>query len=333
MLQAMLGTARGTRSEGVVIDQDLARPFGGFHSFTALPSNIGAIEASMKFVSGASPFVALSGPSGWGKSHLLLSVEELMAKQAPNSVTLVSALQWCGASGRQDFAGTLILDDVQDVASHPRARHTLRQALDHRVRTGRRTLLAWMTSDSAKRTRALLPAGRDWLIAPIVEPTIDERELVVLQIANELQVTLSRATAQLVARHLNGNGRSIRGAIQRLRLVKTDWSTDQDVIPACGVLSPYLLGHNGWDPRDHVHEAVTKVFSESASSLSRNDVSCYLMMHEMGLSETEVATFLKVSPSKAYGHCVKVKSQLSEGLGLTLVDACRNTVLSGFEGG
>jgi len=308
-------------------------PSGGFHTFTALPSNISAIEAVMKFASGTSPFVALSGPSGWGKSHLLLAVEEQLQKEGAKSVELMSALQRSGSAVRQDLPDTLILDDTQDVFTHPRARHTLRQALDHRVRTGRRTLLAWTTNESAKRLRTLLPAGREWATVQIGEPSIDERELVVLQIANESEVSLSRAISRLMARHLNGNGRSIRGAIQRLRLVKSDWSVNRDVIPACSVLSPYLLGHNGWDPRDHVQEAVTRTFSEPTEGLQRNDVSCYLMMHEMGLSETEVAGFLKVPPSKAYGHCRKVRCQLDEGNAIGLIDACRNAVLSGFEEG
>ena len=42
-----------------------------FNSLAALPSNVEAIEAALMFSAGLNPFVAIVGPSGWGKSHLL----------------------------------------------------------------------------------------------------------------------------------------------------------------------------------------------------------------------------------------------------------------------
>jgi chromosomal replication initiation ATPase DnaA len=305
----------------------------GFHDFTALPSNIDAIEASMRFADGTHPFVALCGPSGWGKSHLLVSVAEHLNHESSGSAEFVPAVQWARSTLRPEAVEYLVLDDVQDVFTHPRAKHVLRQALGLRVRMKRRTLLAWTTPEPTGRVKSMLPVGRQWTTAEIGEPSIDERELVVRQMASIGGVRLSMPVARLIARHLHGNARSILGAIQRLRIVKRDWNTPSDIIPACGVLGPYLLGHEGWDPRDHVQEAVNRAFTETSTGLRATDISCYLMLHEMGLCEGEVASFLKVSPSTAYVRCRLVRSLIEDERAASLVDACRNAVLCGFEEG
>lgn len=305
----------------------------GFDTFTALPTNIGAIEATMRFVEGTSPFVVIYGPSGWGKTHLLHAVERRFEEAGESRVMIRSALSWARSAARQDLTPTLILDDLQDVFSHPRARHLVRQSIDYRVRTGRRTLLAVTTDIALKKLRATLPFGGDWLFSELAEPNVDERQLVVHQIASDIGLQLSRPTARLIARHLNGNGRSIRGAIQRLRLVKRDWSKKEDVLPACGVLSPYLLGHEGWDPRDHVWDAVQRVVPKDWSEFGPSQVLCFLLLHEMGLSEGEVASFLKVSPSRAYRDCGKVRSRCEDTEVRGLLEACRIAVLCGFEEG
>lgn len=329
MLQTGLGP---TLAEGVqgITNTVVRRGKTGFESFTALPTNIGAIEATIRFSEGTSPFVAIFGPSGWGKTHLLSAVERKLAETGDDEAVIRSALAWTRSTSRQDLTPVLILDDLQDVFSHPRARHLVRQSIEYRVRTGRRTLVALTTDMPVRKLKSMLPFSGDWLWAEIGEPGIDERQLVVYQIASECQLHLSRPIARLIAKHLNGNGRSIRGAIQRLRLVKRDWSKNLDVIPACGVLSPYLLGHEGWDPRDAVWEAVQRV---STDTLAKGEILSYLLLDEVGLSEGEVASFLKVSPAKAYQDCTKVRSRCEDAEVKALLDTCRIAVLCGFEEG
>lgn len=303
---------------------------GGFQSLCALPSNIDAIEAAMRFTEGVHDHVAVFGPSGWGKSHILHAVVDQAVQAGGTRPVLASSLQWASSSQRADTCEVLILDDVQDVLCHPRARHSFRQRLDLRVRTGRKTLLAWSSSEGSRKARTALPSLQHWVLAEIEKPKTSERTQVALQIAGMNSLLISRSIATLMARHLHGNGRSILGAVQRLRLVKSNWMAREDVIPACGVLSPYLLGQNGWDPRDHVFDAVTRVTSGRTCAFTKNEICSYLMLEEMGLSENEVATFLRLAPSAAYNGARSIKVGLSDPQLENTLDACRNAVLSGF---
>lgn len=303
---------------------------GGFQSLSTLSSNIDAIETVVRFSEGLHDHVAVFGPSGWGKTHLLHALAELLAKPGSERVSVHAGLQWANSSVRPDLSDPLILDDVQDVLCHPRARHAFRQRLDLRVRTGRRTLLAWSSADGGRRARVVLPSIQHWTLVEIHEPRTSERSQVALQIASVNGLQISQPIATLIARHLHGNGRSILGAVQRLRLVKSNWTAHEDVIPACGVLSPYLLGQNGWDPRDHVHDAVQRVLGNASTRFSKSEICSYLMLDEMGLGETEVATFLRVPPSTAYNRARTVKLAMGDPDLKLLLIACRNAVLSGF---
>ncbi|MBL8064254.1 MAG: hypothetical protein JNM34_00195 [Chthonomonadaceae bacterium] len=296
-------------------------------SFAALPSNIAAIEAALRFAHGTLPFVAITGPCGWGKTHLLSTVETVLSKSDAKPLSL-TALQWSRSARPSSSSSPLIIDEAQELLSHPRSRHVWRQCLDVRKRTGRPTLVAWTSEGADHRTRSLLGLGPGWELAELQCPGLDEKELLVMRIAAELGVELSDLVVKVVARHVYGNGRSVRGALQRLKLVKKDWTSDLDVIPACGVLSPYLLGHDGWDPRDHVHDAVLSCTAGDSISLP---LSCHLMLVEMGLPEREVAEFVKLPPGKAYQYSRSITDLKGDKRVGNLLDSCKIAILSGFQ--
>lgn len=302
-----------------------------FQNLTALPSNIEAIEAGVRFADGSHPFVALDGPSGWGKSHLLSAVATQIRRTTDHTVLVTPALTWLQSPAGSTQVDCLLLDEVQEVLPHCRARHELRRRLEHRVRTARRTLLAWNQTEDSRRLRDLLPNWRLWSLFTIGEPNVQERELVVRQLADRIGVRLSRPVTRIVSRHLFGNARSIEGALRRLKLVKRDWGAPEDALPACGILGPYLLGHDGWDPRDQVYDAVQRVAERSGGTLCPKAAASFILLKVMGLSETDVATFLDVRPSEAYSLAKCLESRLAEPNLLSLVEDCRNAVLRGFD--
>ena len=305
-------------------------PTAGFHTLAALPTNIRAIEAGLQFSNGVRPFVALVGPSGWGKTHLIESVASWMRRQGAD-VRATTALAWLADQQRGDSTAVLLLDDAQDAWRNPRSRHRLRQALERRVRLRRPTLVSFADDGSCEAALSRLPGHRDWLRATIGEPAPDERELVVRQIATMHGVTMAPGVARIVARHLHGNGRSIVGAVQRLRLVKADWSGPTDVAQAVGVLGPYLIGIDGWDPRDQVLDAVRAVLGAKGRHDLDADVTAYLLLTEVGLSEGEVGAFLGLSPNEAYARSARIRRTLSDSGTADLVAACRIAVLGEFD--
>ncbi|MCW5936604.1 MAG: hypothetical protein KIT11_04780 [Fimbriimonadaceae bacterium] len=284
------------------------------------------------FAHGHKSHVVLTGPSGWGKSQLLeVSRDILRSQGVPCEST--TAIAWSQHQGGGDRREALVLEDVQDVLIHSRLRHQFRQGLERRVRTGRRTLLSITDARPASIANALLPAARSWVVGTVAEPSPEERALVVRQIAASLNVAMGRSVERLLARHVHGNGHSLIGAIQRLKLVKPDWSDTMDVAQACGVLAPYLMGQDGWDPRDKVFEAVSSTWSSNFTNLGVTpvDVCCHLMLCDLGLSEREVSAFLAVTPSEAYGRSRLVSSAMQDPAISRAVAACRSAVLLGFE--
>ena len=302
-------------------------PRGGFQTLAALPGNIKAIEAALQFAHSVQPFVVVVGPPGWGKTHLMVSTREAMSARG-SEPEITSALDWIMNPARFDSNAPLLLDDVQDVLRHPRARHQFRLALERRIRSRRPTMICFNGHRISHTLRAFLPLSREWTVALISEPSSDERELVVRQIASSEGMLLSKAIVRLIARHLHGNGRSVSGALQRLKLYRDDWSAADDVCPACGILMPYLLCDDGWDPRDEVHEAVSRVVSDPDTVI---DVSAYVLWQLVGLTEGDVATFLKIGPSSVYNRSNQVKRRLSEEEFAAVFADCKSAVLQNFE--
>jgi hypothetical protein len=131
---------------------------------------------------------------------------------------------------------------------------------------------------------------------------------------------------------LCGNGRSIQGAVHNLKLVREGWARRGDVCEACGVLMPYIHGENGWDPRDVVMDVVTETLAcRSVEGVPPEQVCAYMLISEMALSEYDVATFLGVSPTKAYAMSNGMKLQMADPELAACVQACRDAVVRSLD--
>ena len=316
----------------ILVEGAIERRSVGFGSFAALPSNLGAIEAGMRFAEGTTPFVAVIGAHGWGKTHLLESVASFMRLQGAPANRPIAATLYAAAPERIDESLPLLLDDTQDAWSKLRVKQDLRRLLERRVKGKRPTLVTFSASAQRRETARFLPYSQDWAFQTITQPTCGERDLVVRQIADNESVTLSKPVVSLVSRHLYGNGRSIQGAVHTLKLVRPDWSRRADVCEACGVLMPCIHGEDGWDPRDVVLEAVTRAHAaQCVEGVAAEQVCAYILICEMGLSEYDVATFLGVSPTKAYAMANGVKLQLADPCLSHCVKVCKNAVVRSLD--
>jgi hypothetical protein len=287
----------------------------------------------MRFAQSTTPFLFIVGAPGWGKTHLLESVYSYMKLQGTGVNRPLSAIAYAVAPERVDESLPIVLDDVQDAWTNMRTKQQLRRLLENRVRAKRSTMVAFSDAVSKQEAQRYLPSGLDWGFQQIQQPSRAEREHIVRQIADAQGVALSRPIVNLVSRHLYGNGRSIQGAVHTLKLVRPSWSRRDDVCEACGVLMPYIHGEDGWDPRDVVHEVVAQKLDEGpVGGVVAEQVCAYMLISVLGLSEYDVATFLGVSPTKAYAMSNGIKLQLADPRLAACVRACHDAVVRTLDG-
>jgi hypothetical protein len=142
-------------------------------------------------------------------------------------------------------------------------------------------------------------------------------------------IRLSDQMLRLMSVHLHGNGHSLLGALRRLRLVKNNWLQPTDVMYGCGLLSPYMMGQDGWDPRDAVFEGVSRAMENETGARNRCfDLCAYFMLVEMSLSEQQVATFFGVGPGEVYAMAVRTQARLRDEAFADEVDQTRHSVVT-----
>ena len=274
-----------------------------FGSFAVLPSNVSGVETALHFATGLSKLAVIVGPSGWGKSHILDGVYEKMCERHEELPRVVSATDWIACAAPQDPMLPLLLDDVQEVANRPRARIQLRLALERRVKAGRPTLLSYAAPKKTRHLNSILPNARDWNVGVIAEPAPSERMLVISELAQGEGLTLSTALTKVMANKMRGNGRTLLGALRRLRLHGPLWSDVNGTLKAFGVLEPFFADSGTWDLRGHIL-ACAKGFPASQYGIAREDLATYTMLRLAYLCELDVARTMRVEPGEAYTRAI-----------------------------
>ncbi len=285
----------------------------GFHSIAAFHSNVKAIEACLLLSGGLQTHVAIMGPSGWGKTHLLHSTAKSISRNRGVPIQVWSA-QELSNSSRLDAQMPLILDDVHEAIHRSKLRQQLRSILERRVRAGLTTLLGFDNEHGTRAIKAFLPCPREWTTAAIGEPSSDERALVVRQLANTQGLILGTPLLNSLARRTTGNGRTLTGALQRLKLIQTRWTEPAEVLRSLGVLKDYWGDSQGWDLRDFIIERVN---ASVDGELEARDLAVYVMLHSIGLSESETAKALGLHPGEAYAIGVKMELALKDHLAIS----------------
>jgi chromosomal replication initiation ATPase DnaA len=273
-----------------------------FRSIATLPSNIEAVEAALLFSAKLETLVAIVGPSGWGKSRLLEAVANRLRVESGLAVPQpIDAGDWLSPTGRAPQQGAAIVDNVQTCLASPRHRQLLRGLLERRAKARRQTLLSFTAAAPNRQIRSLLPQPREWLVVHLKAPTPTERELVLQQMSVTEGLLLSDQLAKLLAHKINGNGRTLSGALKRLKLQQNRWLTPRETIRACGLLNPFFADNSGWDLREHIVKVVSRQAAERRDlTVDPLSASVYIMLREAMLSEAEVAGYLKMQPKETY---------------------------------
>lgn len=269
-----------------------------------LPSNVEAIDAALHFSMGLKPFVVLAGPSGWGKTHLLECISTHMAKEFNVRTSIVNAYDWLSGRHRAEPRRPLILDDVQDAMTGARQKVFLRLSLERRIRVGIPTILA-ITGDRLTRHHlSFLPSVREWSLHELSEPTGAERRVVVEQMARTEGIQISKFLSKLLATRMKGNGNTFHGAINRLKLSGTHWTTPEETLRACGLLDPFFADNSAWDLKEKIKSAIGKTGNQF-SDIELCGLCCYALLNVAQLGELDVARFCGVEPAKAREKAIR----------------------------
>ncbi len=283
-----------------------------WNGFAALPSNFAAFEAAMRVAHGLSSFAVIVGPSGWGKTHLLQVAAERVASQFQSDCLIHSPSSFLALPESTSSSRPILVDGVQDVLRLPRLKHRFMMRLRERTRFRRPILLALEAEPQSKLLRELSMLRVKPSVFPISVPTSSERELIVINVALSMGMQLHRTLARLIARHVDGNGRSILGALNRLALYGNDWSCESSLPRALGITLPFLRGRDGWDLRDSVQEAVTKALPAMGDDEKLTCWLCWSLRDLLKLPEDQVSAFLNITPGKVHTLTQKAKSWKDE---------------------
>jgi energy-coupling factor transporter ATP-binding protein EcfA2 len=281
-----------------------------FDSFAPLPSNAQALEWTRLFASRGAPFVALIGPSGCGKSHLLESASCRLQLEAFEDSDVLDATRWAENPPRRDGEVPLILDNVQEALDRGRIKLQLRMALERRVRSGRATLLSFTAQKPTRAIRSFLPNSKDWIVCSIQSPEPREREKLVRQLAQGEGLELADTLVWLLSHRMHGNGRSLVGALKRLRLHQKQWTDPSMTLRACGVLNPFFSDNSSWDLREHISIS-SEEFHEDVDLGLRRHLALFTMLRVAHLGESDVAQYFEMEPAAAYNAAIKFEEWVS----------------------
>ena len=306
MIETARTSTRTTLSDVLLVPEP-SRVIEGlnFGNVAAFPSNVTAIDAALQFVAGRHLFAAIVGPSGWGKSHLLHAAAGVATRVSGETVEVLDTDVFLSGTRSFEKPSVLILDDAQVVIGRQRARLDLWRLLEGRQRRGKATLLGFtpppgsMPTRSLRAVQELLPNPRTWSVASLGEPSRDERVLLVHYLARAEDLALGETLGETLAREVSGNGRTLVGALRRLRLEGSDWTGSERCLQALGVLDPFFADNPAWDLRHRIASEAERQRLRFAA-FSSLELACYTMLVEARLCERSVSQYLGREPAEVY---------------------------------
>lgn len=284
----------------------------GFATLATVQSNVCAVEAALLFGCGERTLVALEGPSGTGKSHLLDAVGHRIRRETGQHCEAMPAVPWLLGLTRHEQHAPLLLDDVQDAAKKPQTRQQLRRLLERRAELGRPTLICCNTAAHRKCLPDFLAANaRMWHVAHIAEPSLKERNAIVRKMALTFGISLAPELVQVIGAKVGGNGHSLAGTLCSLRSLGACWTMWPEVMRALAVLQPYLAC--GWDIRDHLSMVLGDMGRDLPVELMPRwpaaQSAMYFMREVVGLGEGDVAVYCGLTPGEVFEQCAQIRLQ------------------------
>lgn len=287
-------------------DCDWVSPAKG--RFAVLPSNIEAARLAGRLLRGECRFALIVGPGGTGKSHLLEAVAARAGVAAVRAADLVHAKQ--PASN-----GLLVVDDLEAIAGQSKAAIQARILVERRVRARRPIIAAGAAAGRAPITK-FVPFSRVWRVASIEPPSGDERVALLNEMCANLGIALPPGAARLTSRTVTGDGRTLRGALTRLRVAAREELATASLVNIAGWLFPYAQASGGYDLRDIVFDAVCLAGGSGSRRLTCTELqslAAYLLRVHAELPEGAIAEYFGASGGEVFRCVERVRKRLRTG--------------------
>lgn len=294
-----------TKAAPTLSDVLFSGPDQSFSNFCIVESNVQALDAVQLFAIGAHKNVALVGPTGWGKSHLLHATAERISSEFGTQITPIDAVQYAN-SCKIDSPAPLILDNVQEAFEASRTRIQFRILLERRIYAGRPTLLSFTAPRLTRNIRTLMPNYRRWIFAQIQSPPVEERQLILDKMAAAADIHIAPSLIRIIAGRMKGNGRTLTGALQRLNLFDSKYTDTPSILRALGLIDIFFRDNSSWDFREKMLLAACG----NGNKVEAKRMVVYLMNEVAGFPESEVAFATQTLPGDVYNICQSMRREL-----------------------
>lgn len=275
-----------------------------FANFCVVESNVQATEAALLFSLRQHPLVALVGPTGWGKSHLLQAASIRLADEMGVPVPVIDAAEYTGW-GRTSVMAPLVMDNIQVAYESAQVAYQLRILLESRVQSKALTLVSITAPRITRGTRNMLPNHRQWNIVAIEAPEARERQVIVDKLAQQEGITLAPLLQKLIAQQMNGNGRTICGALHRLRLYDSQFTSSEAILRALGMIDIFFRDNSSWDLKGTIRAAAKQTGASDELAMA-----VYAMHRNADLPEGEVARAVELMPGEVYNRSTAFGKEL-----------------------
>lgn len=251
------------------------------------------------------------GPSGLGKTHLLMAIKNEYAKQYPNKTIIsissevftneliasISNKNVASFHNKYRKADVLLVDDIQFIAGKERTQEEFFHTFNELYHDGRQIVL---TSDrppkDIKTLEDRLKTRFEWgLLTDISIPDFETRIAIIHRKADLLQIKIPPEVAEFIANKIKSNIRQLEGAVKKIKANKLLLGVSPSLSSVQTVVKEILNDHQPTPITvEKIIEEVSKTYSvspedirsskRSASIALARQASIYIVREITGLA-------------------------------------------------
>ncbi len=271
------------------------------------PCNEQACSAVREVIQAGRNRLLIVGGSGTGKTYLLQVLRSELALSG--KVRLFRAEEWMLNRRKIERLDALLIDDLQILASSHGAIDLLAGAMRQVQAAGGKIVLG-STKTPSLRTAAML-GTQDWPIAHLHSPSRQDRMLLLDQMARHERLELPEGTVQIVAERVSGALRGMRGALNRLLLLRDQFGDAKlTTAQVVGALSPLEAKAGHTDLLEAVRTVVGRY--HCLDSRDGRELCAYLLCRRSGITEAMAADWIRIGRSTVHYSVRRVEARAQE---------------------